>query len=259
MLFKKLTLPLVLLAALAVVALAQPPLSPSSIAGQDATFAGFDPLGRPTYTLGVDLVPHSSGWLVFRLVDLSNPASFMPPTWLYVGESAEPVRVETTLAVPEIYRGPVYFETAGMGPTTPAEQPGYRVGPLQIFGMSTGVTPYGRVDLDRNRLAFHVLPGACEASFMLRVYNAPALAPGVIAASPYSTDVLFHLGRLYVGPAPLVVLPPLHATEDGLFGVDIKLPPELIGATFYMQAACDSMDDSLDPIFFSNGVRYVGD
>jgi hypothetical protein len=124
------------------------------------------------------------------------------------------------------------------------------------------LTPYGAVDLNRNRLHLHAEFG-CITVFpppvLFRVEGAPPGAAGVIAVSPRRTEIEFARGgRVLIGPAPIVVLPfALVADELGRFEAWLHLPPDprLEGVTFYAQAASSTLKTGPEPWFFSNGMQ----
>jgi len=242
------------------------PLCCATVTGLEVAFAGFEAQDRPILGIAVDLQSHGAcqpgDALIVRIRDGCIPPPNNPTapeaTWVYSGQSSKAVRVILRLPVPLHYRGPLYVDVLMQKP----ERYACMFGRMMLPVKGADLTPYGTVDLDRNCL--HL-----RAEFESRTVYPPPIrfdiegarigAPSVIAFSPLRTEVEFTMGGcLLIGPSPIVPLPKvLHADELGRVTATLALPydPRLEGIVFYAQAASDSMDDSLQPWLFSNGVR----
>ncbi len=231
-----------------------------AVLGVDAAFAGFDDHGRSTYEIGLTLAPHQEGALVATLADLASPPPYdpFPPeaTWRYEGNSAVVTRVSHLLSVPLYYRGDVavrvFTVTDGRIDGTPIA----RVEPLMRSAFADAAVSYGAVDLDRMRLRLLASPVTNRSNaYEIRVANMNPVTEGVVALSLDAARIDAPFGTILLDPATLTVLTTGVADENGVLRTSLALPAMHVGTTVYLQAMGDSLEDSLTPWLFSNGVR----
>ena len=225
--------------------------------GVEAEFAGFTPAGEARFNIAVDLVPVSQANLVVHLRDAVQ--TFQEPqcncTWVFTGDISQPTRLTFSLTAGSWYMDPVFVDAKVDGRVVSS------LGPLQLPLSDSGLTPFGAVDFNRNRLHLGAR-GDARPGGLIR-FDVEGAIPGaasLIALSTGRTRIDFSAGgTLLIQPNDNLVAAPFMADSDGRFSVSFPIPsiPELRGVTFYTQAASETQTDDLVPWFFSNGIQVV--